>query len=79
MCIGFAAETQNFIKNAKNKLKNKGCDAIILNDVSKSNLGFKSDENEVLFLDQKNSIKIKKNSKQKLGRKIIEILSEKFF
>jgi hypothetical protein len=30
------------------KLKNKGCDAIILNDVSKHDLGFKSDENEVM-------------------------------
>lgn len=78
LCIGFAAETQNLIENAKNKLKNKGCDAIILNDVSKGDLGFKNDENEMLFLDQKNSIKIEKNSKQKLGRKIIEILSDKF-
>jgi phosphopantothenoylcysteine synthetase/decarboxylase len=33
VCIGFAAETQNLTENAKNKLKNKGCDAIILNDV----------------------------------------------
>jgi phosphopantothenoylcysteine decarboxylase/phosphopantothenate--cysteine ligase len=63
---------------AKNKLKNKGCDAIILNDVSKHDLGFKSDENEVLILTPENSIKIEKNSKQKLGRKIIKILSEQF-
>ena len=78
LCIGFAAETQNLVENAQNKLKNKGCDAIILNDVSRCDLGFKSDENEVLFLTQENSIKIEKNSKQKLGRKIIEILSEQF-
>ncbi|SMN16867.1 Phosphopantothenoylcysteine decarboxylase / Phosphopantothenoylcysteine synthetase [uncultured Candidatus Thioglobus sp.] len=78
LCIGFAAETQNLLENAKNKLKNKGCDAIILNDVSRNDLGFKSDENEVLFLDHKNTVKIEKNSKQKLGRKIVEILSEKF-
>jgi phosphopantothenoylcysteine decarboxylase/phosphopantothenate--cysteine ligase len=79
ICIGFAAETQNLLENAKNKLKNKGCDAIILNDVSKPNLGFKSDENEVIFLDQKSAIKIEKISKQKLGRKIVEILNEKIF
>jgi phosphopantothenoylcysteine decarboxylase/phosphopantothenate--cysteine ligase len=78
VCIGFAAETQNLTENAKNKLKNKGCDAIILNDVSKHDLGFKSDENEVLILTPENSIKIEKNSKQKLGRKIIKILSEQF-
>ena len=78
ICIGFAAETQNLLENAQNKLKNKGCDAIILNDVSSTDLGFKSDENAVVFIDQKNSIKLEKNSKQKLGRKIIEIISEKF-
>ena len=78
ICIGFAAETQNLLENANNKLKNKGCDAIILNDVSCTDLGFKSDENEVVFIDQKSSIKLTKNSKQKLGRKIIEIISEKF-
>jgi phosphopantothenoylcysteine synthetase/decarboxylase len=53
-----------------------GCDAVILNDVSRCDLGFKSDENEVLILTPENSIKIEKNSKQKLGRKIIKILSE---
>lgn len=77
ICIGFAAETQNLLENAQNKLKNKGCDAIILNDVSNADFGFKSDENEVVFIDQKSSIKLTKNSKQKLGRKIIEIISEK--
>jgi phosphopantothenoylcysteine decarboxylase/phosphopantothenate--cysteine ligase len=79
LCIGFAAETQNLIESAKNKLKNKGCDAIILNDVSQPDLGFKSDENEVLFLTQKNVVKIEKISKQKLGRKIVEMLNKNFF
>ncbi|BAS67460.1 bifunctional phosphopantothenoylcysteine decarboxylase/phosphopantothenate--cysteine ligase CoaBC [Bathymodiolus septemdierum thioautotrophic gill symbiont] len=75
LCIGFAAETENLTKNAKNKLKNKGCDAIILNDISNLDFGFKSDENEVLFLTEKKSIKIEKNSKKKIARKIVEILS----
>jgi len=78
ICIGFAAETQNLIENAQNKLKNKGCDAIILNDVSKRDFGFKNDENEVVFLTKKYSQKIEKNSKQIIGRKIIEIIVEKF-
>ncbi|SFV79365.1 Phosphopantothenoylcysteine decarboxylase / Phosphopantothenoylcysteine synthetase [hydrothermal vent metagenome] len=78
ICIGFAAETQNLLENAQNKLKNKGCDAIILNDVSSADLGFKSDENAVVFIDHKSSIKLAKNSKQKLGRKIIEIINKKF-
>ena len=79
LCIGFAAETQNLIENAKNKLKNKGCDAIILNDVSQTDLGFNSDQNEVIFLDQNSHTKIEKTSKQKLGRKIVKMLAKKFF
>ena len=79
ICIGFAAETQNLLENAQNKLNNKDCDAIILNDVSNADLGFKSDKNEVIFIDQKSNIKLAKNSKQKLGRKIIKIISEKFY
>ncbi|MCS5586251.1 MAG: bifunctional phosphopantothenoylcysteine decarboxylase/phosphopantothenate--cysteine ligase CoaBC [Gammaproteobacteria bacterium] len=78
VCIGFAAETQNLLENAQKKLKNKGCDAIILNDVSNADLGFKSDENEVVFINHKSSVKLPKNSKQKLGRKIIEIIGENF-
>ncbi|HIE78008.1 MAG TPA: bifunctional phosphopantothenoylcysteine decarboxylase/phosphopantothenate--cysteine ligase CoaBC [Candidatus Thioglobus sp.] len=75
--IGFSAETQNLTKNAKNKLINKGCDAIILNDVSRADIGFNSDDNEVVFLTSNQSIKIEKNSKQKVGKKIIEILCNK--
>ncbi|WXT99612.1 MAG: Coenzyme A biosynthesis bifunctional protein CoaBC [Catillopecten margaritatus gill symbiont] len=77
ICIGFAAETQNLIKNAENKLKNKGCDAIILNDVSNADFGFKSDENEVIFLTSKNHQKIEKNTKQKIARKIVEMVNKK--
>jgi phosphopantothenoylcysteine decarboxylase/phosphopantothenate--cysteine ligase len=75
--IGFAAETQNLIENAKQKLNNKGCDAIILNDVSKSDFGFKSDYNEVVFLTTNSSTKIPKNSKQKVAKRIVEIICEK--
>ena len=78
ICIGFAAETQNLIENAKNKLKNKGCDAIILNDVSNSKIGFKSDQNEVFFITENCCEKIDLSSKiiiaQKLVIKISEIL-----
>ena len=78
ICIGFAAETQNLIENAKNKLKNKGCDAIILNDVSNSKIGVKSDQNEVFFITENCCEKIDISSKiiiaQKLVIKISEIL-----
>ena len=45
--IGFAAETNNLIKNSKIKLAEKNCDWIIANDVSNPSIGFESDFNEV--------------------------------
>jgi phosphopantothenoylcysteine decarboxylase/phosphopantothenate--cysteine ligase len=76
ICIGFAAETENLIKNAKNKLKNKGCDAIILNDVSNSKIGLKSDQNEVFFITKDNCEKINITSKIIIAKKLVEKISE---
>ena len=79
ICIGFAAETENYINNANQKLKNKQCDAIILNDVSNSEIGLKSDENEVYFITRDGSDKINKNSKQIVAEKIVKKITEEFF
>ena len=79
ICIGFAAETENCIKNAKQKLNKKKCDAIILNDVSDPNIGLKSDENEVHFITKNNSEIINKNTKAIIAEKIIKIISKKMF
>ena len=79
ICIGFAAETENLIANAKQKLKNKKCDAIILNDISNGEIGLKSDENEVHFISEKNSEKIDKNSKQIIAEIIINKIAKYFF
>ena len=48
--IGFAAETENLAANAALKLQHKGCDLIVANDVSKSGIGFDSDDNEVTLV-----------------------------
>jgi phosphopantothenoylcysteine decarboxylase / phosphopantothenate---cysteine ligase len=79
ICIGFAAETENLISNAKQKLKNKKCDAIILNDISNSEIGLKSDENEVHFISEIKSEKIDKNSKQIIAEIIINKITKYFF
>ena len=79
ICIGFAAETENYINNANQKLKNKNCDAIILNDVSSSEIGLKSDDNEVYFITRDGSDKISKNSKQIVAEKIVKKITEEFF
>ncbi len=55
LVIGFSAETSNLHLNSKEKLQNKGCDWIIANDVSKNDIGFDSDFNEVsIFYKDKN-------------------------
>ena len=79
ICIGFAAETENYINNANQKLKNKNCDAIILNDVSNREIGLKSDDNEVYFITRDGSDKISRNSKQIVAEKIVKKITEEFF
>jgi len=79
ICIGFAAETENFIDNAKAKLASKQCEAIILNDVSQSEIGLNSDENEVHFITKENCEKIEKNSKPIIAEKLIEKITNYYF
>ncbi len=45
--VGFAAETERVLEHAREKLERKGCDLIVANDVSRSDIGFDSDQNEV--------------------------------
>jgi phosphopantothenoylcysteine decarboxylase/phosphopantothenate--cysteine ligase len=69
LVIGFAAETNDLKKNALKKLKNKNCDWIITNDVSKKEIGFNSDLNEV-------TIYYKDDKKEKLLKKNKSLISE---
>ena len=71
LVIGFAAETSNLDKNAILKLKNKNCDWMVANDVSKKNIGFESDYNEVT-IHYKNT----PNKKEKLSLKKKSEISE---
>ena len=75
---GFSAETENIIKNSTQKMKNKNCDLIFANDVSKEGIGFNSDYNKVSMVDQKGNIKIiPKNKKSFIANKIAQILLDK--
>ena len=76
--IGFAAETENLDKNALSKLKNKNCDIIIANDVSKKDSGFNSDYNRVSIIDNSGKIKVvKKNKKSFIANIIADIILDK--
>ena len=48
--VGFAAETNDLLENARAKLSRKGCDLIVANDVSRADIGFDVDRNEVLIV-----------------------------
>ena len=75
---GFSAETKNVIKNSREKMKNKNCDLIFANDVSKKDIGFNSDFNKVSIIDQRGSINtIQKNKKSFIANKIAQILLDK--
>ena len=75
--VGFCAESQDLIQNAKSKLEKKGCDYLVANDISRSDIGFNSDDNEVIIFDKSgNQFKIEKASKKVIARKILEKISE---
>ena len=75
---GFSAETKSVIKNSTLKMKNKNCDLIFANDVSKKEIGFNSDFNKVTVIDQKGNIKIiPRNKKSFIANKIAQILLDK--
>ncbi|MCX8021154.1 MAG: bifunctional phosphopantothenoylcysteine decarboxylase/phosphopantothenate--cysteine ligase CoaBC [Syntrophorhabdaceae bacterium] len=57
LLIGFAAETENLLDNAAEKLKRKNLDMIVANDVSKKEIGFSSDNNEVTLIDRSGKTK----------------------
>ena len=54
--IGFAAETQSLVKNARAKLEKKNLDLIVANDVSRKEIGFQSDSNQVKMIGKDGSI-----------------------
>ncbi len=75
--VGFAAETENLLSNAKKKLSQKKLDLIVANDVSNKDIGFDSDENEVTLITKKEQKKIKKASKKIVSKKIVEFIASR--
>jgi phosphopantothenoylcysteine decarboxylase/phosphopantothenate--cysteine ligase len=72
MLIGFAAETESLLDNARAKLTKKRVDAIVLNDVSRPDIGFNSDRNEVTIVTAGETILIPEASKLDIAQKILD-------
>lgn len=75
--VGFCAESENLIENAREKIRKKGCDYLIANDISRKDIGFSSDYNEVVIFDKNGGQKrIERAPKNIIARKILEEIYE---
>ena len=71
--VGFCAESQNLMEFAKQKISKKKCDYICANDISKKDIGFSSNDNELYIIDKDmNVCHIEKADKQIIAMKILE-------
>ena len=70
--VGFAAETENALAYARDKRCRKGMDAIVVNDVSKSDIGFDSADNAVTLIHDGGEIALAKMSKDAIAQRLVE-------
>ena len=71
--VGFCAESQNLLEFAKQKIAKKGCDYICANDISKKDIGFSSNDNELYIINKELDVyHIEKTDKQTAALKILE-------
>jgi len=70
--IGFAAETENVLENARKKLAAKSLDAIVANDVSREGLGFDSDRNAVTIISHDEVIEVPETSKWEVAQRVLD-------
>lgn len=73
--VGFCAESENLLENAKEKIKKKGCDFLVANDISRSDIGFASDYNEVYIIDKVGNVsKIDRCTKTQIAKEILDAI-----
>jgi phosphopantothenoylcysteine decarboxylase/phosphopantothenate--cysteine ligase len=72
LIIGFAAETQNALENARKKLRSKSLDAIVVNDVSREGVGFDSDRNAVTIITPDEAIEVPETTKWEVAQRVLD-------
>ena len=73
LLVGFAAETNDLLDNARSKLERKNVDYIVANDVSRSDIGMDAEENEVTILGRDGSVfEVPKTSKHRVAAAILD-------
>jgi phosphopantothenoylcysteine decarboxylase/phosphopantothenate--cysteine ligase len=70
--MGFAAETENVLENARQKLVAKNLDAIVVNDVSREGVGFDSDRNAVTIISHEKVIEIPETTKWEVAQRVLD-------
>jgi phosphopantothenoylcysteine decarboxylase/phosphopantothenate--cysteine ligase len=70
--VGFAAETENTLENARKKLIAKSLDAVVVNDVSREGVGFDSDRNAVTIITEHEVVDVPENSKWEVARRVLD-------
>ena len=78
LVIGFAAETEELVKNAKEKLKSKGCDLIVANKIDKDSTVFGSENNEVSIITNTDTKHWDKMSKAKIAIKLGDLIAKHY-
>ena len=77
MTVGFCAESEKLLENAREKIQKKGCDYLVANDISRKDIGFSSDMNEVYILDRNlNTTHFERDTKQNIAKHILEKVFE---
>jgi phosphopantothenoylcysteine decarboxylase / phosphopantothenate---cysteine ligase len=72
LIVGFAAETENVLENARKKLARKSLDAIVVNDVSREGVGFDSDRNAVTILTPDELVEIPETTKWEVAQRVLD-------
>jgi phosphopantothenoylcysteine decarboxylase/phosphopantothenate--cysteine ligase len=72
LVIGFAAETENVLENARQKLVAKNLDAIVVNDVSREGVGFDSDRNAVTIISRDEVVEVAETTKSEVARRVLD-------
>jgi phosphopantothenoylcysteine decarboxylase / phosphopantothenate---cysteine ligase len=70
--IGFAAETENVLENARQKLVSKNLDAIVVNDVSREGVGFDSDRNAVTIITHDQVVEVPETTKREVAQRVLD-------
>jgi phosphopantothenoylcysteine decarboxylase / phosphopantothenate---cysteine ligase len=70
--VGFAAETENVLENARQKLAAKQLDAIVVNDISREGIGFDSDRNEVTIITHDEVVEVPETTKWEVAQRVLD-------